>query len=166
MIRQGTLEDIDDFLELLHTVKDSMENPDWFYLDPDEDVHRMMKDGTMKLWVAMDEEKLAGAFSVVYPGLNCDNYGYDLGFTEEQLLKVVHMDTAAVHPDYRGHGLQRRLTGEAEAFLAGRGERILMSTVHPDNRFSLQNMQRMGYEVRTRTAKYGSVRYVTCKYIY
>lgn len=166
IIRRGSLMDVDAFLNLLHVVKDSMENPEWFYLDPDEDVWCMMKKGAMKLWVAMDGKTLAGAFAVVYPGTDEHNYGYALRFSEQQLKKVIHMDTAVVHPAYRGLGLQRKLTAEAESALTGQGERILMSTVHPDNRFSLQNMQSMGYEVLARVEKYGSVRYVTRKYIY
>ena len=113
-IRKGTADDLEGFIQLLRQVKEAMDNPQWFYLDSPEEVREMFADGTMDLWVAVDGERLAGAFDALYPGLQSFNYGYAVGMAQEDLLKVVNMDTAAVHPDYRGQGLQRRLMACAE----------------------------------------------------
>ena len=85
---------------------------------------------------------------------------------EVQLRKVVCMDTAAVHPDYRGRGIQKRLLETAETYLQGTGERYLLCTIHPENRFSLNNALKQGYEIRRTLEKYGSVRHVLCKKIF
>ena len=100
---------------------------------------------------------------MLYPGLQSFNYGYTVGMAQEELLKVVNMDTAAVHPDYRGQGLQRKLMAYAEKALAEGGERILMCTVHPDNRYSLQNVLSQGYQIAATQPMYGSVRHVLKK---
>ena len=123
----------------------------------------MMADGTMQLWVAEDGDRLAGIFDILIPGLADYNYGYDLAFTEAQLLRVVHMDTAAVHPDYRGLRLQRILMQEAERYAAEIGERILLTTVHPENSYSLNNILAQGYTIEKRLPKYGSERYILRK---
>lgn len=162
-IRKGTLADTEAHITLLREVRGAMTNKEWFYLDDPEEVRQMMADGTMELWVAMDGDRLAGSFDILIPGLQEFNYGYDLGFTEEELLQVINMDTAAVHPDYRGLGLQRRLIETAEAEIAKRGPRILMCTVHPENRFSLNNMLKLGYTVQKELPKYGSKRYILRK---
>lgn len=162
-IRRGTKSDTENFIRLLQEVKEAMEHKEWFYLDPPEVVREMMENGTMQLWVAVDGDSLAAAFDILLPGLGSHNYGYDLGFTEEQLWRVINMDSAAVHPDYRGQGLQRRLMQTAEAELTGAGERILLCTVHPENRFSLQNVLSQGYTIQKQLAKYGSVRYLLRK---
>ena len=162
-IRKGTADDLEGFIQLLRHVKEAMTNPEWFYLDSPEEVREMFADGTMDLWVAMDGERLAGAFDVLYPGLQSFNYGYSVGMAQEELLKVVNMDTAAVHPDYRGQGLQRKLMAYAEKALAEGGERILMCTVHPDNRYSLQNVLSQGYQIAATQPMYGSVRHVMKK---
>lgn len=162
-IRKGTEKDVDAFIHLLQEVRETMEHKEWFYLDPPEDVRKMMADGIMQLWVAMDGEKMAAGFDVLLPGLAEFNYGHDLGFTEEQLLRVVNMDSAAVHPHYRGQGLQKRLLQTAEAEIRMAGERILLCTVHPENRFSLQNVLSQGYTVQKTQAKYGSVRHILRK---
>ena len=140
-----------------------MENKEWLYLDDPEDTREMMSSGTMQLWVAMDGDRLAAAFDILVPELHPFNYGYDLGFDETALLRVVNMDTIAVHPEYRGKGLQQKLMTEAENWAFDNGYSILLCTAHPENRYSLQNMLRLGYTVQKELPKYGSTRYILRK---
>ena len=79
---------------------------------------------------------------------------------------MVHMDTSVVHPAYRGQGLQRKMVQTAEKALSGRGEKILLCTVHPENQYSLRNMQTQGYSIRKRVEMYGSERYILQKNIF
>lgn len=164
--RKGTIDDVDVFVYFLDQVKAEMPQTDWLYLDPPEVVHSLMENGTMEIWLAMDQEQVAAVFSVLYPGLEAYNYGYDLELSESDLLRVVHMDTSAVHKDYRGYGLQRKMVQTAEQELALQDEKILLCTVHPDNQFSLNNMMQQGYEIQKRVKKYGSERFVLRKNIF
>lgn len=166
IFRRGTLEDSEDFILFLDEMRAGMSEKDWLYLDPPDTVRTMMEDGTMEFWLAFDENRLAAVFSILHPGLHSYNYGYDLELCEEELLQVIHMDTAAVHPDYRGFGLQSRMVHMAEQELSKRGSRILLSTVHPENRFSLNNMLKQGYAIQKRVGKYGSERYILRKNIF
>ena len=166
IFRKGTLEDADLFVHFLHEIKKQMEQKEWLYLDPPEMVHAMMADGIMDLWLVMDDDQLAAVFSVLYPGMEPYNYGYDLRFSKEELLQVVHMDTAAVHPKYRGLGLQGQMVRVAENALAGQERKILICTVHPENLFSLNNMLRQGYEIQKRIGKYGSERFILQKILF
>ncbi|MBQ4050678.1 MAG: GNAT family N-acetyltransferase, partial [Oscillospiraceae bacterium] len=86
-----------------------------------------------------------------------NNLGRELSFSKDQLLLCAHMDSAAVLPGYRGHKLQARLCAMAEQELKKLGYRYLLCTVHPDNRFSLQNMQKSGYEIQKTMFKYGGL---------
>lgn len=162
-LRKGGVTDGDAYIELLHLVKEGMEHSDWFFLDPDDDYRQMLCSGIMKLWVAEDGSRLAGGFDLIIPGLKPFNYGYDLGFSKEELLRVVQMDTAAVHPAYRGLGLQKKLMEMAEAEAAREPGRILLTTVHPDNCYSLSNILKQGYTIARKLDKYGSVRYILRK---
>ena len=165
-IRKGTREDLEGVIQLLQQVRENMERKDWFYLDPPEEVRELMEEGRMELWVAMDGSRMAGALSVVYPGLGAHNYGYDLDMEADALMKVVCMESAAVHPDYRGMGIQKLLLERAEAQLTGNGERYLMGTIHPENVFSLNNALKQGDQICRTIEKYGSVRHLVCKKIF
>lgn len=162
-IRKGSSADTERLLRLLHKIKDGMENQDWFFLDPDDEIRELMESGKMQLWLAEDGERLAAVFDYIIPGLDSYNYGYDLGFADEDLLRVVQMDTAAVDPDYRGLKLQKTLMQRAEQEIREVPGRILLSTIHPDNSYSLNNLLAQGYSIAKKVAKYGSVRYVLRK---
>lgn len=161
--RKGTYCDVERFLSLVQRVREEMTKKEWFYLDAPEDVRSMVANGTMEFWLAVDGETTAAVFSIIIPGMDACNYGYDLGFSNEMLLQVINMDTVAVHPDYRGQGLQRKLMTIAESEILQQGSRILLCTIHPENQYSLQNAQRQGYAIQAKLEKYGSVRYVLRK---
>ena len=163
VIRQSGPETAEAFIALTELVRQGMDRREWLYLDPPELVRQMAGRGQLRFWTAMDGDALAAVFSTVTPGLEECNYGYDLGFSREQLLQVINMDTAAVHPDYRGLGLQRALMTRAEETLAREGWKILLCTIHPENLPSLHNAQRLGYTIQKRLEKYGSVRYLLRK---
>jgi GNAT superfamily N-acetyltransferase len=165
-IRKETGENLEGFIRLLTDIRETMEQKDWFFLDPPEVFRKLMDEGIMELWVAMDGDRLAGALDILHPGYGEYNYGYGLGFDREQLLQVVNMDSAAVHPDYRGLGIQGRLLEAAEQALRGKGERYLLCTIHPENRFSLNNALKQGYAIVKTGPKYGSVRHFLCKKIF
>lgn len=163
---KGIYEDTQLLIPFLEEIKAEMQEQDWFYLDSPDVIREMMTDGTMELWLTTDDTRLAAIFTILHPGLQSHNYGYDLDLSEEELQLVIHMDTAAVHRDYRGLGLQGKMVQMAEKELSGKGRKILLSTVHPENRFSLNNMLRLGYEIQKRVNKYGSERYILRKEIF
>ena len=62
-IRKGTIRDTEPLIDLMVLVRQSMEHKEWLYLDPPDEVRRMMNDGTMSLWVSMDGKRMAGAYA-------------------------------------------------------------------------------------------------------
>ena len=157
--RKGNVNDTERFVQFLADIRASMDHKEWFYLDPPDYVREMMALERIELWLAMDDDKIAAIFDILHPGLDACNYGYDLGFDQKDLLRVINMDNAAVHPDYRGRGLQRKLMEKAEAELRERGSFILLCTIHPDNTFSLNNALSRGFLIQKKLNKYNSVRY-------
>jgi ribosomal protein S18 acetylase RimI-like enzyme len=61
----------------------------------------------------------------------------------------------AVHPDYRRHGLGRRLIGEAERVLQRQGMRIIAALIEDGNDASLALFQQAGY------SDYPGIHYLT-----
>ena len=159
-IRKGCLSDLERYMAFTHDIQDTMPQQDWFAVDPDEETRELAEAGDLEFWLAECQGRLAGVFSVVHPRLRECNLGWELGLTEPELRRVTHMDTAAVHPDCRGQGLQRRLLQEGEKVLK---DRILLCTIHPDNQYSLKNALKLGYTIEKQVARYGSVRYILRK---
>lgn len=164
-IRKAGADELERFVAFLYAVREQMEEKDWFFLDDPGIFRQQMDRGIMEIWFAMDGERIAGALDVLIPGTEPINYGYDLEFAGEKLLCSANMDCAAVDPDYRGLGIQRQLLEEAEQWLRGRGIRQLLCTIHPENRFSLNNALKQGYSIRKRLERYGSIRYILLREI-
>ena len=87
-IRKIAMEEVDKYLAFLHEVKAMMEQDEWFFLDPDEEVYEMMEQNLMDIWLAEEGRRIAAVFCVVYPGLRSFNLGFDLKFSEENFRRT------------------------------------------------------------------------------
>jgi len=86
------------------------------------------------------EEKLAVYSIIRYPGMGKDNLGRDLNLAEEDLKKLAHLQAIAVHPHFRGYGLQRKLAAAHLKVLERTGYEHICCTVSPKNPVSLNNL--------------------------
>ena len=156
-IRKACAEDYQVFADVIRAAWEAMEQKEWFMADNAEYTYQMLTGNKGTGYKAVDllSGQVAGVFMTVVPGMEEDNMGYDIGLPEGELPLVAHMDSVAVLPPYRGRGLQRRLMEAAEADLREQGYRYLMCTVHPDNRYSRNNVIRQGYEAVMVKEKYG-----------
>lgn len=160
--------------------------PDDWYVTDDEDFVRRHLGGEMQVQdfqthnvsegytlKCMVDGELAAFLIVRHPGEAEDNLGLELLHTptekvqkwqQELLHRIAHMESAAVHPAHRGKGLQGKLLAKAEEIEVSRGTGYLMATVHPDNIYSLRNLEAAGYRCIRETEKYGGLRRkVMCK---
>ncbi len=114
---------------------------------------------------AVCEGKLAGFLLVSFPSETDEEHlGHDICLNPEEFSHVAYIDSAAVLPEYRGRGLQRKMIEFAERSVRLEGYRYLLATVSPDNRYSLRNLNVLGYETVCRSVKYGGFeRCVMCK---
>lgn len=145
--------------KLIQTVWNGLTEKEWFIADDELYFHTILQGEKGIIYQAVDMEKgiLAGVFFVVFPGLGIDNLGRDIGFQKEELLKVVHMDSVAILPSYRGSRLQVRLMQTAEEKLRELGYTYLMCTVHPENCYSRDNLLKQGYQIVKTGKKYGDL---------
>ena len=142
---------------LMHGVWEGLENREIFAVDDlDLDwVREKLEDRGFGVAACTEDGRLAGMLLMDFPGLSEDNLGWDAGIPETELPRVCLMETAAVLPEHRGHGLERRMLLFAEAHLEGSSFRYLMTTISPDNPASLRSAERCGYRVLMTKEKYG-----------
>ena len=92
-----------------------------------------------------------------------DNYAAFLGVPPEEWCHWGNADSAVVHPDFRGNGLQRAMLEAALPLLPAEITH-LGATVCPDNPYSLRNARAGGFEIRARREMYGGFdRYLLVK---
>ena len=155
-IEPATLNDIPDIMSLIEISLPLLPDPDWFVSDTEEFFARHIEEEGFTLKAVSEEDgRMAAFLTIRIPGLAEDNCGYSLSYPENDLLRVAHMDTCVVHPDYRGNRLESRLIAEAEKRLKESGHTILLGTVHPDNVASVKSFLKNGFHIEKTLKKYG-----------
>ena len=156
-IFQAGRESLEEAVRLVRNTAEKMKEKSWFVAESLEEFDRWMRKDQGWLYVARDRSsgQLAGMFFVVLPGLEEENLGYDIGMQGRQLYECAIMDTVVVLPEYRGMHLQYEMMQTAERKLRKEGYRYLLCTVHPENKFSRENVKRQGYKKMLTKEKYG-----------
>jgi len=176
ILRRSSTQDISSMINLIFDVHDHLKIKEWFVVDDPDITRKNLENETSWGYLALEAEtkELAGLFIANFPGTADYNLGNDIlsqpdlpeSAQENFLRTIVHMDTAAVSPKYRGHHLQRRLMEYAEADLKSAGYTRLMGTVHPENQYSLGNALSLGYRIMATKEKYGGyLRHIMMKEI-
>ena len=159
-IKYADAADVPEIMALMNLAKELTENKEWYSTDDEAFVRRHLTEEGFIL-KAVEEDQLEGFSIARYSGDAEDNLGKYWDLANEKLHQVAHMESAAVHPDYRGRGIQKELMARGESILKQKGYHYLMGTAHPDNVYSVNNFLKLGYEILTKTEKYGGLpRYV------
>jgi ribosomal protein S18 acetylase RimI-like enzyme len=105
------------------------------------------------------------AYNVLYfPGANEDNFGTDIGLPSDELNKVVHLETVAVHPAFRGNSLQRKMESVHLRTIQEKGYEHVCCMVSPKNHPSLRNILSHGLVIKALKIKFGwRLRYIMHK---
>ena len=132
----------------------------------DEEYLRRIFQTDLSVLGVLAGEKLVAYSMTRYPGLEKDNLGRDLNLAEEDLNKLAHLQAIAVHPHFRGYGLQRELAAAHLKVLESSGYEHVCCTVSPKNPVSLNNLLSCGFRVRALVPKFGGWwRYILYKRI-
>lgn len=102
------------------------------------------------------------AYNILYfPGIDGDNFGADIKLSKEELNKVAHIETVAVHPDYRGNSLQKRMEEIHLKVIKELGYIHVCCTVSPKNLPSIRNLFSNGLIIKGIKIKFGDrLRYI------
>lgn len=148
-------EQVDEIFAIMSGVAAQMEHPEHYVIDDRDYVaQHISQEGFTLLW--MEGDTVAGFLIVHLPRPGEEhNLGNDLGFSPRQLLLSAHMESAAILPQFRGKGIQKKLIAAAEERIRNMGYRYSLCTVHPDNLPSFNSLTALGYQVADTKLKYG-----------
>ena len=174
VIRQGTVERYPCHLSWLDKrsapqveglqeyILNTLVNKEYYFpLTPAELRYILTREGGMALG-ALVEGQLIGFCAVYFPRDNNDNLGRDVGLIGPELRQVVHLEACFVHPDYRGNGLQTKMSAHLlERVSTLKEYRHLFSTVMPANIPSLISQFKQEMKIVALKQKYNnSWRYI------
>ena len=140
------------FFALQNEVRAAMPHPEQFVPDTLENITAYLRED---LCIgAYDGERLGAYFILRYCGRSAHNYAAFLGVPREEWEHWANADSAIVHADFRGNGLQRLMLGAALPLFPGRITHI-GATVSPENQYSLNNALASGFTIVSRREMYG-----------
>ncbi len=132
-----------DLMRLQNVIASNLSSPEIFMLHDDRYFREVLRHEYSIIGMINDKELIA--YSIIrFPGVSEDNLGRDINLREEELAKVAHLQAVAVHPDYRGNGLQRKLTCAHLCVIEEMGYEHVCCTVSPKNPVSLRNILSFG----------------------
>ena len=159
--------DAEQLHALMRAVYEGLEDKSLYVCDDLEFVRAHIAEHGFAVMACTKEERLAAALICRYPMAAEDNLGRELGFSDAELLRVVHMESAVVAPAHRGNGLQHQMIQYAEKRIDTSRFCCFMATVSPDNPASCHSLEKIGYIPVKTVEKYGGlVRRVYCKKLY
>ena len=157
-IRLCTSADLDDIMQLQDRICASIENEEWFASTSREE------NASYLVWPNVifgvyHGSILAAYGSIIFPGSGKSNPGWDLGWDAQNVENCAVLDTIVVDPAYRGLSLQkiliRRCVSHASGIMPGC---TVLTTICPDNIYSLRNAQAEGFTPLMELKKYGGKR--------
>lgn len=169
-IRMASSEHLAAIMEIMKKAQKNMKDKTWFAPSTREELLEVInrKGFILGAW-EKESGELAGFFVTIFPDRE-ENMGQYIGLSEKEMHSVVHMDTVVVSEKYRGNHLHEKMLRTAEEILKKEMRRsetsklYLLCTVHPDNIYSLRNMQQNGYRILLKRTMYQNLeRYLLCK---
>lgn len=166
-IRRCGPPDIEAILALQEKVRAGIEDPATFAVTDREQLAEMLEED--RIYCAEYFPEAAGAQEPPEPqmaGLTamtinrpCSYHaGNALGYEEERFLTSVCMEVSFIDAAFRGYGIQQIFFGLREEAARELGANEALTTISPDNEYSLANALRAGYTVVKRTSMYGGLR--------
>ena len=177
-LRPATLDDSYEIWKIMDACFQALEHKEYFICDDLDYVKDILSGHGFGIVACDMEGNIIGNLLVKYPGLEEENLGYDVFIspkepvkaatgshgnkinasdillTPHNLNRVLHMDSASVHPNHRGHGLESRMITYAESLVDTSKYCYSFATVSPKNLASLKSLERNGYQVMVIKEKY------------
>lgn len=151
---------IPDLISLQRQVSAALPDPEVFMLH-DEAYFSGIFDLPSAAIGAFCRNRLIAYCFIIIPGSSQANLGRDINLPLRELSSVAHIQAAAVHPDYRGHGLQKMMLEEQLKNIEEQGYRHACCTVSPKNPVSLKNVLSCGLLIEALRPKLNG----WCRYI-
>ena len=153
-----SMSDLDDIVELQDFIIDGIMDKQIFARTSKDEFISFFEGNSYLLGLRLEETgKLIALGVYLNNGLLEENYGYDLEYSKEDILKTGQVEITIVHPDFRGNRLQDVLCKKLIEVSKVNGDKYLTATVSPYNEHSLNNFLKLDFKNKKEKFKYGGV---------
>ncbi len=156
-IKKANENNAKEIYNLMRTVYDCLSDKSLFFCDTYDYVKENISKCGFAVVSCNENGKIIASLIIRYPDMEKDNLGFDINLPIDELPKVAQMESAVVHPAYRGNGLLYRLLKFAEDNIDKTKYKYFMATISPHNPASYKSAEKMGYKVITTKIKYGNL---------
>lgn len=157
LLRKAVFSDAEMIHYVMTMAADALEDKTLYVCDDLEYVKSHLQKNGFGVAACDENEKIVGAFIIRYPENAEDNLGRDADLSDTELLQVVHMESTAVLPEYRGNHLQEKMLRYAENLIDKKKYHYFMATVSPDNPASYVTFEKCGYQLIKTKEKYNGL---------
>ncbi len=153
LVRNSTIDELGLIIKLQKKVFLQIENPDLFALTDEEQLKESLKEDCC---VSLYEKKQLIGFALLIVNRDTPRHGaWHIKSKIDNIEKTVTVDSIFIDGEYRGYGLQQKIFEEFEKWAKNHGISTMVTTISPENSFSLNNGIRNGYQIVETKALYG-----------
>ncbi|NLY10042.1 MAG: GNAT family N-acetyltransferase [Tissierellia bacterium] len=135
--------------------RNALPRKEFFAKETEEEMLRPFIEGGVILGM-FDEKKLVGTRYFTFPKPDTHPLAKLLKLTMEEQKGLAYLKSTVIHPDYRGNKLQYRSYQWLMEYAYTMGYDRYITTIHPENNYSLKNMFDAGFEIRELQRLYNS----------
>ena len=143
--------DIDKYIEFREKVKENMEYKEWLGDFSKEDIINLLKNNS-KIWIYYKDEEPVCSMMLI-PSDEESTKKLELNYNYKEIVDYGPM---FVNKKYVGNGLQYQMLKELDKYAVEKGYKYAASTIHPDNVYSINNLEKDNFKYqRTKEFKRG-----------
>ena len=165
LIKEATINDIDEILNLKKDIWDKLENKEWYVIDgTNREFLKTELENNGLILKAIHNNKIIG-FLIIHNFLKKDSAIIQKLHFENKVDMCIELSNGAVDSEYRGNNLYIEMAQKAEKIIINRyNKKYILATVHPNNMASLKSLLQIGYKTICKTKMYGNLdRYILLK---
>lgn len=133
---------IDQYIKFREQVKEKMNCPEWLGDFTKEDIELLLQKDS-KIWVYYSKE-IPICSMMIIPSTKKSLAKFDLNYSEQEVIDYGPM---FVNPDFIGNNLQYQMLRKLDGISKKHGYKYAVVTVHPDNIYSIRNLERDNFKL-------------------
>ncbi len=135
---------IDDYIDFREQVKENMSEPNWLGDLTKDDLIYMLNNNS-KIWIYyLDKEPICSMMLISSDEESLAKFELNLNCKD-----VADYGPMFVNPKYIGNGLQYKMLKKLDEYCINKNYKYAISTVHPDNIYSINNLIKDNFKLKS-----------------